>query len=155
MAVTHGDILVKDAGEARVATAIVNIGGVTQEVQFVSLIDPDTNTIFKIDSSGRVKIVLDRANTPSTSTVTIAAGVTPTLILSSTSTTKHVILQNFSETGSNPVMYLGGSNVGVTNGVGILDGGSVELASYTGTLYGILSAGATLSFDIRILKLSD
>ena len=145
-------IAVRDTGTAEVTTVKVVINGITTEAQIIGIIDPNTQNLLGIDSNGRIE--LQKASTSTYSEVFVGVTTTATLLAAINSNRKSILIQNFSEAGSNDTVFLGPSGITQGQGIAITEGETYEDKDYTGALYGILSASAAAGVTVRIWERS-
>jgi len=141
-------ILVKDTGTAKVATKVVTYEADTVEIQVVTLCDgvtPDNQIL--IDGNKALLVNQFQANTL-TSVTAVGVTTSATLIKAATSTRKKITLQNYTDAGTNPAIYIGSAGVTTGSGIAMLDGDS-RVFENTDAIYGIVGSGSAL---IRILE---
>ena len=128
----ESNVNVPGSGDTPIATYEVNFAGVTSDVQAVAVIDPDTENPVVVDSTGSITIKRKVRNNIKTYSATVTAGTTiPSLVVATTTTQRDVIIQNFSENGTNSTVYFGDGNITNSQGLAVLDGGTKEYTEYT------------------------
>ena len=113
---------------------------------------PDNKAI--VDSAGRLVVTFAGVTNSVYSEVLVAVGVTPTELFSTETTRRKVNIQNFSEAGTNDIVFYGiaAGTTGQGKGIALMDGDSADFDDYTGDLRGILTSSAAAGVTMRILE---
>lgn len=124
-------------------------------MQHITLADSaDPNNKGTINAKGELIVSFPGVTSSVYTEVLVAMGITSTSLFSSNTERRKATIQNFSEAGTNDVVYYG-IGVGVTGygkGVALLDGDSADFETYTGDLRAILGLSAVAGVTMRILE---